>query len=145
MRLHAPILLPLLLLFLGGAAHAAPRNRTAWWSGTDIAAYRAIAQAGLSCGERLSAYGEFVGHYPRSPLAEVALGLLVAEGGQVEQVLSGLDPQDRAYLVSRFRSHREQLARNPAESPPITQADPAVRGGEHETRQTDRAINTSSR
>ncbi len=89
-------------------------------AGEDIAAWRTLAGSGLPLDALPAAYADFVEHFPRSALAEVALARCLGQDGLAASVLSRLGTADRTDLAMRFRAHREVLSRNPSEGPTLT-------------------------
>jgi hypothetical protein len=105
---------------LTGAAVADPADSLEL--GADIQAFRSITEAGLADEQRFEAYSRFVGDFPRSALAEVALARCLDLGGDVSHVLARLSVTDRGYLVASFQAHAEVLLANPSEGPAVTDA-----------------------
>lgn len=114
------LLVPILALLLSGPVQAGPNGGLEL--GADIQAFRAIAEAGLPDEARFEAYGAFVGSYPRSPLAEVALARCLELGGDMAAVLAQLPPTQRSQLVASFQAHAEALLANPTEGPVVSDA-----------------------
>ncbi|MBN1335764.1 MAG: hypothetical protein JXB39_07365 [Deltaproteobacteria bacterium] len=89
--------------------------------GEDIAAWRELTGSGLPLQALPSAYADFVGRYPRSALAEVALARCLGQDGLAESALARLAAADRNDLADRFRTHRETLSHRAPEGPAVSE------------------------
>ncbi|MFH1463253.1 MAG: hypothetical protein ABIO70_02600 [Pseudomonadota bacterium] len=117
-------LAPTLALLLSSPLHAQSPAPNPVQAGADIAAFHAVAESTMSAGDSLAAWVDFVAHFPRSPLAEIALATCLEQGGDISSLLARLTPTDRAFLVASYRDHHDTLVANPPEGPVLTDADP---------------------